>query len=254
VAGAEDSILRTLETFGLEWDGMIVRQRDREPAYAEALRRLKADGRVFACACSRREIADSLLASDGTHRYPGTCRNGLPPGRAARAWRFRATPGEVSFDDLVQGRICEDVDADVGDFVLLRADGVFAYQLAVVVDDDDAGVTHVVRGADLIGSTCRQILLQRSLGALTPRYMHLPVAVNPAGEKLSKQTLATSVDVLPPATVMFRALEFLGQGPPPVLEHEEIATIRKWAIDNWRRDRVPRHRTRPVADELRERA
>ncbi|MBX3678927.1 MAG: tRNA glutamyl-Q(34) synthetase GluQRS [Rhodocyclaceae bacterium] len=252
VPGAEDAIFRTLETFGLEWDGAVVCQRDREQAYAAALSRLKEGARVFACACSRREIADSVLARDGSHRYPGTCRNGLPPGRTARAWRFRATPGEVCFDDSLQGRICEDVDADVGDFVLFRADGLFAYQLAVVVDDADAGVTHVARGADLIDSTCRQILLQRALGFPTPQYMHFPVVVNAAGEKLSKQTLAAAVDTLPPADVMFRCLAFLGQCPPPELARAGVATIRQWAIENWNRRLVPRQRTGLAPGEQRE--
>lgn len=254
VPGAEDAIFRTLEAFGLEWDGTVAYQRDREQAYSAALSRLKDGARVFACACSRREIADSVLARDGGHRYPGTCRNGLPPGRTARAWRFRATPGEVCFDDPLQGRICEDVDTDVGDFVLLRADGLFAYQLAVVVDDADAGVTHVVRGADLIGSTCRQILLQRALGFPMPQYMHLPVAVNAAGEKLSKQTLAAAVDALPPADVMFEVLAFLGQCPPSELAHEGVDTMRRWAIENWKRGRVSRRRTGLAPGEPRENA
>ena len=243
VAGAESAILRTLEAFGLEWDGPVVRQRERVAAYEQALAQLQAAGKVFGCACTRREIADSVLARDGSHRYPGTCRNGLPPGRTARAWRFRTSPGEVCFEDLAQGRLCEDVDADVGDFVLLRADGLFAYQLAVVVDDGEAGVTHVVRGADLIDSTCRQILLQRALGLRTPRYLHLPVVVNSAGEKLSKQTLARAVDELAPQTVLFEALVFLGQQPPAVLAREGIATMRSWAIDNWQREQVPGRRT-----------
>lgn len=254
VAGAEAAILRTIEAFGLEWDGVPVRQSEREAAYAEALSRLAAAGHVFGCACSRREIADSALTRDGAHRYPGTCRDGLPAGRQARAWRFRTTAGAVCFDDLVQGQICEDVDVEVGDFVLLRADGLFAYQLAAVLDDGDAGVTHVVRGADLIDSTCRQILLQRAMGLPTPHYMHLPVAVNAAGEKLSKQTLARAVDALPPARVALQALEFLGQTPPSILAREGIATILRWAIDNWQRGRVPRCRSGPVANEFREQA
>jgi glutamyl-Q tRNA(Asp) synthetase len=138
VPGAADGILRTLEHFGFEWDGPVVWQSRRTDAYRAAFEQLRAAGQVFACACTRKEIADSALARDGTRRYPGTCRNGLPPGREARAWRLRVEPGVVSFDDAVQGLICEDVAADVGDFVLLRADGLFAYQLAVVVDDAEA--------------------------------------------------------------------------------------------------------------------
>ena len=141
VAGAADGILRTLERLGLEWDGPVVWQSSRTEAYRAALERLVAAGQVFGCACSRREMADSSLARDGTRRYPGTCRDGLPPGRTARAFRLRVAPGCVRFVDRVQGVVEEDVAADVGDFVLRRADGYFAYQLAVVVDDAEAGIT-----------------------------------------------------------------------------------------------------------------
>lgn len=246
VAGAADGILRTLERFGFEWDGPVVCQSARTAAYGEALARLQADGLVFACACTRKEIADSALARDGTRRYPGTCRNGLPPGREARAWRLRVAPGRVVFEDAVQGLIEEDVGADVGDFVLLRADGLFAYQLAVVVDDAEAGVTEVVRGADLLDSTARQILLQRLLGYPTPAYAHLPVASNAAGEKLSKQTLARAVDLADPASVLVDALDFLGQGPPAGLAECGLAAVWTWARAHWTLARVPKLRSVPV--------
>jgi len=247
VAGAAEGILRTLERFGFEWDGPVVWQHARTDAYREAFERLQTGGWIFGCACTRKEMADSALARDGTRRYPGICRAGLPAGRAARAWRLRVDPGVVAFDDAVQGRVVEDVAADVGDFVLLRADGLFAYQLAVVVDDAEAGVTEVVRGADLLDSTPRQILLQRLLGYPTPAYAHLPVASNAAGEKLSKQTLARSVEGAEPARLLVDALDFLGQGPPVDLADADLATVWGWALENWSMARVPRRRAQPVA-------
>jgi hypothetical protein len=186
----------------------------RTAAYQEAFARLRAAWHGVWLRLHAQGNGRFLLARDGTRRYPGTCRTGLPPGRAARAWRLRVEPGVVAFEDAVQGHVEEDLAADVGDFVLLRADGLFAYQLAVVVDDAEAGVTEVVRGADLLDSTARQIVLQRLLGYPTPAYAHLPVASNAAGEKLSKQTLARAVESAEPAGVLVDALDFLGQGPP----------------------------------------
>ncbi|MDR2260512.1 MAG: tRNA glutamyl-Q(34) synthetase GluQRS [Azoarcus sp.] len=242
VPGASAAILATLERFGFEWDGEIMWQSRRAAAYAAALERLKAGGHVFPCACTRREMAeapDSALARDGSRRYPGFCRDGLPPGRAARAWRVRAE-GSIRFDDAIQGAQEEDLARDVGDYVIFRADGRFAYQLAVVVDDAAQGVTHVVRGADLLGSTGRQIQLQRLLGLRVPAYAHLPVATNAAGEKLSKQTLARALDDIAPTRALAAALDFLGQTPPAGLADADPAAIWQWAIAHWRLDRVPR--------------
>ena len=170
VPGAADGILRTLEHFGFEWDGPVLYQSQRLAAYGAALEELKQAGLAYGCACSRKEIADSAThaAIDGGLAYPGTCRKGLPDGRAARAWRLRVDNGEVAFIDRLQGRVVQHLEDDVGDFVLRRADGLFAYQLAVVVDDAAQGVTEVVRGADLADNTARQILLQRALGVPTP--------------------------------------------------------------------------------------
>ncbi|GHT88186.1 glutamyl-Q tRNA(Asp) synthetase [Betaproteobacteria bacterium] len=252
VPGATDSILATLDRFGFEWDGDILWQCQRTGAYAAALEQLKTGGHVFPCACSRREMAevpDSTLARDGSRRYPGTCRNGLPPGRAPRAWRVKAE-GVIRFEDAIQGRQEEDLARDVGDYVILRADGLFAYQLAVVVDDAAQGVTHVVRGADLLGSTARQIQLQKLLRLPVPAYAHLPVATNAAGEKLSKQTLARAVDEIAPARALVAALGFLGQHPPTELTHASLAEVWDWAHAHWRLERVPRHMQRiaPAAD------
>ena len=220
VPGAEDGILRALESLGLAWDGPVVRQRDRTARYEEALAALRAKGLVYRCRCSRREIADS-----GTHGldgivYPGTCRAlGLGPG-VPGADRFRVDAQPLAFEDRLQGRQSQQLDRDIGDFVVKRRDGLFAYQLAVVVDDEDLGVTDVVRGADLMDSTPRQIALQRALGFPTPRYLHIPVATR-NGEKLSKQTLAPALDAHEGSRLIARALKYLGQDVPDIGERPE---------------------------------
>ena len=237
---AATGILRSLEACGFEWDGEVVWQSRRTDAYAAALERLKATGRVFPCACTRRELADSAIAPDGASIYPGTCRHGLAAGRVARAWRLRVGEARICFDDAIQGWVESDLAAEVGDFILLRADGWFAYQLAVVVDDAAAGISHVVRGADLLASTPRQIFLQQCLDLPTPAYAHLPVVIDAAGEKLSKQTLAAAVDISRPGPALFAALEFLGQGPPGELSNAPVEALWAWARACWRLDRVPR--------------
>lgn len=242
VPGAADSILRELEACGFEWDGEVLVQSQHLDRYRAVLDHLLAARRVFACACSRKEMADSSLARDGSRRYPGTCREGLPAGREARAWRFRAPAGDIHWQDAVQGPQVEDVARDVGDFVLLRADGQFAYQLAVVVDDAAQGVTQVVRGADLLDSTGRQIALLHALGEAIPTYAHLPVATNVQGEKLSKQTLARALDASRPVEALWQALDFLGQMPPAALRAESLTEVWRWALEHWSLQRVPRQR------------
>ncbi|MCX7163431.1 MAG: tRNA glutamyl-Q(34) synthetase GluQRS [Betaproteobacteria bacterium] len=235
-AAAATEILHLLEACGFAWDGEVIWQSRREQAYAAALERLKAAGRVFPCACTRRELADSAIAPDGAAIYPGTCRAGHA---APRAWRLRVDDARISFDDAIQGPVVSNLASEVGDFILRRADGLFAYQLAVVVDDAEAGISHVVRGADLLSSTSRQIYLQQCLGVATPAYAHLPVAVNAAGEKLSKQTRAQAVDISRPAAALHAALEFLGQQPPPGLACATVREIWVWAGENWQPGRVP---------------
>jgi glutamyl-Q tRNA(Asp) synthetase len=234
-------MLRTLERLGFEWDGEVMVQSRRKARYDELLERLKDRGLAYPCGCTRRELADSALAPDGAAIYPGTCRGGLPPGKTARSWRLRVDAAAIEFEDAILGRVGQHLGTEAGDFVLLRADGYFAYQLAVVADDADQGVTHVVRGADLLDSTPRQIYLQRCLGVPTPAYAHLPVAVNAQGEKLSKQTLAAAVDDTPAADALLAALRFLGQAPPTGLG--DVASVWRWALENWRLERVPRART-----------
>jgi glutamyl-Q tRNA(Asp) synthetase len=240
---AADEILRTLEACGFEWDGTVMVQSARKEHYREVLEQLKREKLVYPCACTRKELADSVLAPDGAAIYPGTCRNGLPPGKQARAWRLRVADSLLCFDDAVQGRLCQELAREVGDFVLQRADGFFAYQLAVVVDDADQGVTHVVRGVESSRSAPRQIFLQRCLGLPTPAYAHLPVAVNEAGEKLSKQTLAQAIDDSDPVPALLAAMRFLGQAVPPDMWRVTTADFWAWAKTAWRLDRVPRCRS-----------
>ena len=247
VPGAADEILRALESCGMRWDGTIVRQSSRGDAYHAALHRLREKGLVYPCACSRRDIADSAAAGIEGPVYPGTCRAGLAPGRAARALRADTRGAKVAFDDALQGPVAHDVEKDFGDFVLYRADDVYAYQLAVVVDDAEQGITDVVRGADLLASTPRQIYLQQRLGLPQLRYAHLPVAVDTAGEKLSKQTFAAPVDAARPQPALVSALEFLGQQPPRDLARTTVKELWDWALKNWNLERVPRAHSAPAS-------
>jgi len=243
--GAADAILRTLEGYGFEWDGTVMRQSRRGAAYAAALEHLERDGAVFSCACTRREISDSTLGGTSEPIYPGTCRSGIPADRRARAIRARVDDTAIAFEDRLQGKIEQNLAAEVGDFVVRRADGHFAYQMAVVVDDFEQGVSDVVRGADLLASTPRQMLLQRRLGYPIPQYLHLPVAVNRNGEKLSKQTLAAPLAPLEGSLQLWRVLRFLGQEPPAELKAERMAALWSWALANWHPDRIPRSRILP---------
>jgi glutamyl-Q tRNA(Asp) synthetase len=234
--GAADTILRQLEGLGLTWDGSVIYQSERAARYRAALAALERLGAIYPCGCTRSEIADSALAIDGARVYPGTCRGGLAPGRRARATRVRTVSEPIRFADRVQGEIAQSVEREVGDFVLWRADGVVAYQLAVVVDDAEQGITDVVRGADLLDSTARQIWLQRLLGYTAPRYMHLPAAVNASGEKLSKQTGAAAVDAAHPVRELARALAFLGQ---PLPEAGCVAELLQRATERWDPSLIP---------------
>jgi len=226
VPGAAAEILETLGRFGMFSAEEPVWQSQREVAYQQAFQQLLGAGFVFPCGCTRREIADSLAHGHTRHTghtrqatlaYPGTCRDGLH-GKPPRAWRMRVPDGDaavLSFKDRWQGTQTQDLASEVGDFVLKRADGEWAYQLAVVVDDADAGITHIVRGADLLDSTARQIYLQRCLGVSTPAYLHVPVIVNELGEKLSKQTGATALDTGAPLVELTQAAKHLGLHPSP---------------------------------------
>jgi glutamyl-Q tRNA(Asp) synthetase len=244
--GAAADILRTLERLGLHWDGEVLYQSTRAGAYEDAIERLRAARAVYGCGCSRREIADSSLPGIEGPVYPGTCRAGIAGGRVERALRVRTDNAVIEFEDRWQGRLACALERDIGDFVVQRADGFIAYQLAVVVDDAAQGITDVVRGADLLYSTPRQLHLQRLLGLSPPRYAHLPAAVNAAGEKLSKQTGAAAVSSEAVLPLLRRVLGFLGQDAPNEIERGELASFWRFAVAHWDGTRVPRARAVPV--------
>ena len=250
--GAADDILKTLEAFGFTWDGSVLYQSRRADAYELALESLKRQTVVYPCTCSRKEIADSATSSgiEGAI-YPGTCLKHTPKTNAHAAFRAMALDDEITFNDAIQGKITQNLAHDIGDFVIKRADGLFAYQLAVVVDDAAQGVTHVVRGADLLDSTPRQIYLQRLLGFPTPRYAHVPVAVNAVGEKLSKQTLAKAIIPEAAPMLVFEALIFLGQQPPAEIKNATLSEVWRWAITQWQLEKVPKNRTLPLPESMR---
>jgi glutamyl-Q tRNA(Asp) synthetase len=238
--GATQAILRCLELLGFEWDGSVLYQNRRLPAYHAALHQLRQRGLVYPCACTRKEIAEHATIGVDGPIYPGTCREGIQPGRDAHALRLRTSGARVQFDDAVFGLQARDLEREAGDFVLYRADGVFAFHLASAVDDGELAMTDVVRGADLLESSARQIHVLQQLGLPVPRYTHLPVAVDARGEKLGKQTHAQAVDPSEPACVLIRALAFLGQSPPQELARASAGEVWRWAEANWRLDRIPR--------------
>ena len=238
VPGMADHMLRTLELFGFEWDHEVVLQSARDDIYADALQRLIDDGLIFPCTCSRRQLVDAAAVV-----YPGTCRTRTLPLREQHALRVRVLDQTIAFEDAVMGAQAQKLASECGDFVLRRRDGLYAYQLAVVVDDALQGITEVVRGADLIDSTARQIFLQQRLGYVTPSYLHLPVAVDRHGAKLGKSTGAAALDITRPAMELGRVLAFLGQQPAPELASETTANVWRWAIDHWDSQKIPQQRT-----------
>jgi glutamyl-Q tRNA(Asp) synthetase len=240
--GAAADILRTLEAFGFAWDGPVVYQSQRLDHYNAAIDTLRERGLVYPCACSRKEIADSATSGIDGLIYPGTCSHGLPADKAPRAWRLRVKDEEIGFRDRIQGLLSQNLVRDIGDFVLKRADGIFAYQLAVVVDDALQGVTDIVRGADLLDSTPRQIYLQSTLGLPKTSYTHVPVAANQQGEKLSKQTLAEPLDMTQAQLQLWQALDFLKQNPWQELKHASLPTLWSWAKTHWRLANIPSQR------------
>lgn len=248
VPGAAAAILRTLEAFGFAWDGWVLRQSARSHAYAQAIERLRNAGLVFPCACSRREIAANGPPGIEGPVYPGTCRHHPLPEKRPRSLRLRTEHGTILVRDRVQGMLRQDLAREVGDFVLRRADGIHAYQLAVVVDDGFQGINHIVRGADLLASTPRQVFLLRALRLPAPTYAHLPLVVDGAGRKLSKSHAAAPVDPAAPLSTLLRAWRFLGQTPfpePPA----DLAEFWTRACSTWNMDRVPNRRSRALTAE-----
>ncbi len=243
----EDDILRTLERFGLLWDGAITRQSGNTAAYAEAFERLRQCGAVYPCGCSRAEIARIASAPHLGEEipYPGTCRAGLPAERVPRAWRLRTQGAMVTFDDLRHGRMTHDF-ANSGDFVIRRAEGFFAYQLAVVVDDHLSGINQVVRGDDLLDSTPRQVLLHHLLGWPLPQYCHLPLVTGPHGGKLSKRdntvSLADGRVAGQESALLAWALEFLGLAVPAALQGAGCNALLDWAQTAFSWELLPRPR------------
>lgn len=239
VSGASSDILRTLEQFGMKWDGDVVYQSQRSALYQEAIHSLTALNLTYSCTCTRKEILDSSVMGIIGPIYPGTCRHAQTSQKPS-VLRIQTDDSPIGFEDAIQGRVEQRLESDTGDFVLRRADGVFAYQLAVVVDDAKQKITHVVRGEDLLDSTPRQIYIQQLLGYPGPEYMHLPVVTNLDGKKLSKQTRATPVDISKAVPQLIAALRFLGQEPPDCLVESGLSVFWQWALDNWEVRQIPR--------------
>jgi glutamyl-Q tRNA(Asp) synthetase len=239
--------MATLEVFGFEWDGSVCFQSDRIDEYREALNRLQAAGHCYACRCSRAMLAASQASDpDSEPVYPGTCRRDPSAGHGPHAVRFAvgATQSTVEYEDIFQGICRQDCRQEAGDFVVQRRDGHYAYHLAVVVDDARQGITEVVRGADLLYSTPRQILLQRALGLPTPSYGHLPVLTEPDGRKLAKSRRAVPLAREAAPRQLWQALAWLEQSPPPELVLATVREIWSWAIPNWKPERLVGRRER----------
>ena len=233
--GASDSILRTLEALELTWDGEVIYQSQRLPHFEQALISLIEKGLIYSCICSRKSIAMTASAPGRKPGiYPGTCLRRKPEEDLPHSLRIKTAGVETHHMEQIYGELKENLETECGDFIVKRRDGLHAYQLAVVVDDFLQAVTHVVRGADLLDNTGRQIYLQSVLGYTPPLYMHLPVALNDAGTKLSKQTGAQPLDSKTLSKSLFSALEFLSQDPPAELSKAPSREILVWAIVNWR--------------------
>ncbi len=244
IAGAANNILTTLAAFGFEWDGDIVYQSQRAAYYQTAFDELLHENLIYPCSCSRKEIADSASIGIEGAVYPRTCLNHAVKSNIPVAWRIKTNNELWEFTDAIQINntklLSQILAKDIGDFILKRTDGFFAYQLAVVVDDAVQGITHIVRGADLLSSTPRQMYLQYLLNFKQPHYTHVPIAVNAAGEKLSKQTLAEAIDALEATKFLVKALIFLGQEPSPGLQNNSINEVWKWTLENWDLQKIPR--------------
>ncbi|MEQ1558016.1 MAG: tRNA glutamyl-Q(34) synthetase GluQRS [Methyloglobulus sp.] len=237
--GSVDAILKTLEVFGLHWDGSVCYQNQHLDKYEDLLHQLEQNQLTYRCTCSRKSLAEMFSGDrlNSKHSvYPGNCRNKAIPARIPHAIRLKVDPCTLTFNDELQGLISHDLAQQHGDFILKRKDGIIAYQFAVVVDDYLQGINHVVRGRDLFEETPKQIYLQQLLGFPTPTYMHVPVIVDQQGYKLSKQTLATAVDTQLPNKILFDLLVLLKQNPPDELGGASINELLDWAIGNWQPD------------------
>ncbi len=231
VPGAARSQLATLDAFGMKPDGSVIWQSASKPFHDKALDTLLAENLAFHCACSRRDLPASGV-------YPGICRNGIAEGRKARSIRAKVTNEPIAFADQIQGPFEQNLADQCGDFIIRRADSLIAYQLAVVVDDARDGITEIVRGADLLDSTPRQIHLQQCLGLATPAYLHLPLVIGADGRKLSKSEFADPVNRLAPVDALVRILRILGHPPPP--GPARLDRLWRWAIENWQPEAIPK--------------
>jgi len=243
IAGAAEEIIKTLSAFGFEWDGEILYQSQRAAYYQAAFDQLINQGFIYPCSCSRKEIADSASIGIEGAIYQGTCLIHKLKPNTPLAWRIKTNDEAWGFTDAIQTNnskiLSQNLSKDIGDFVLKRADGFFAYQLAVVVDDAAQGITHIVRGADLLSSTPRQIYLQHLLNFKQPHYAHVPIAVNAAGEKLSKQTLAEAINSQHASSLLTKTLQFLGQSAPPELQESTIEDVWDWTFKHWDLNKIP---------------
>jgi glutamyl-Q tRNA(Asp) synthetase len=229
-----------LEQFGFDWDGEVTRQYDRAERYEEALSALRVQQRTFACTCSRAQLEDNL-------RYPGTCRTRELNQGTTAAIRLRVEAGQVLFTDRIQGTYRQNVADAVGDFILKRRDQIYAYVLAVTVDDAAQGVTHIVRGADLLDNTPRQIYLQRLLGLAEPCYAHVPVLTEADGGKLAKSRRSVRLSADSPLPQLCSVFSLLGLAPPPSLGSAAISDAWRWAITQWNLSQVPKRLDLPVS-------
>jgi glutamyl-Q tRNA(Asp) synthetase len=233
VTGSAERIIDDLHRLGMTPDAPVLYQSSRLDAYQQMVSRLLDAGLAYPCACSRKDLPASGI-------YPGTCRNGIPDGKQGRSVRLIVEGSDCEFTDKLQGYITDSPAGPSGDFVIHRADGLFAYQLAVVIDDEFQGITEVVRGADLLDSTCRHICLQSALGYGTPGYMHLPVALSADGKKLGKRVRTDPIRHQDPAFAVQQALKFLGQSPPSICGLHDLWN---WALEHWNGSLIPRRRT-----------
>lgn len=237
VEGASDKILKILDFYGFEWDGEVVYQSARTELYEEALEQLTKSGLTFPCTCSRKLLRQTANELNGI--YPGTCSTNHFPFHHEHAIRTRVGTETVEFDDAVMGPYRQQLETECGDFVIRRRDGLFAYQLSVVVDDETQGITEVVRGADLLDSTPRQIFLQRALGYRQPDYLHVPLLLEPDGRKLSKSEGAVMLRTDNAGTNLHAALTHLGQNPPAELTRAGIDETWQWTFENWDSNHIP---------------
>lgn len=239
VEGADIEIIKTLEAFGFQWTGDILYQTQMTDAYEAALDDLIEQSLVFPCLCSRKQLAQAGAGTAAGNIYPGTCRSRRLPEAEAHSLRLITKDITITFDDMVMGKQTQNIKTECGDFVIKRRDGLFAYQLAVVVDDAMQGITEVVRGTDLLDSTPRQIYLQQLLGYATPAYCHLPLATDEKGNKISKSEGKTKVDLAHRETLLITALDFLGQQTPASLTGSSRDDIWQWAVENWDAKKIP---------------